>query len=71
MLDPLPISIGMIGTKYDIFQNFDPEKRKTICKTLRFVAHINGATLQVRTYVHPLGNTTYLMNHCMHFTHLL
>ena len=47
MLDPLPISIGVIGTKYDIFQNFDPEKRKTVCKTLRFVAHINGAALQV------------------------
>ena len=47
MLDPLPISLGIIGTKYDIFQNLDPEKRKTICKTLRFVAHINGAALQV------------------------
>ena len=48
MLDPMPVSLGMIGSKYDIFQNFDPEKRKTICKTLRFVAHINGAALQVR-----------------------
>ena len=28
-------------------QEFDSEKRKVICKTLRFVAHTNGATLQV------------------------
>ena len=30
-----------------LFQDFDSEKRKVICKTLRFVAHIYGASLQV------------------------
>lgn len=29
------------------FQDFDPEKRKTISRALRFVAHKNGAHLQV------------------------
>ena len=47
MIDPLPIKLAIIGTKYDIFQDMDPEKRKTICKTLRFIAHVNGAILQV------------------------
>jgi dynein light intermediate chain 2 len=46
MLDPLPVSMAILGTKYDLFQSFDPEKKKTICKTLRFLAHVHGASLQ-------------------------
>ena len=41
------IPLAILGTKYDIFQDFEPEKKKIICKTLRFVAHINGASLHV------------------------
>ena len=40
-LDPIPIPIVIVGTKYDLFQDFDPEQRKVICKTLRFVAYGN------------------------------
>jgi len=47
LLDPLPIPLAIIGTKYDIFQDFDPEKKKIISKTLRFIAHTNGASLHV------------------------
>ena len=32
---------------FPFFQDFESEKRKVICKTLRFIAHIHGATLQV------------------------
>ncbi|KAK2158860.1 hypothetical protein LSH36_162g01004 [Paralvinella palmiformis] len=46
LIDPLLIPLVIVGTKYDIFQEFDPEKRKVICKTLRFVAHTYGAHLQ-------------------------
>lgn len=46
MMDPFLIPLVIVGTKYDIFQEFDSEKRKVICKTLRFVAHISGASLQ-------------------------
>ncbi|ESO90153.1 hypothetical protein LOTGIDRAFT_192298 [Lottia gigantea] len=46
MLDPLLIPTVIVGSKYDIFQDMDSEKRKVITKTLRFVAHTNGATLQ-------------------------
>ena len=46
-LDIIPIPITIIGTKYDQFQNFDPEKKKIISKTLRYVAHHHGAHLCV------------------------
>ncbi|XP_033645784.1 cytoplasmic dynein 2 light intermediate chain 1-like [Asterias rubens] len=46
MIDPFPLPLVIVGTKYDIFQDFDSEKRKMICKTLRFVAHNYGAALQ-------------------------
>ncbi|XP_008056297.1 cytoplasmic dynein 2 light intermediate chain 1 isoform X1 [Carlito syrichta] len=45
LIDPFPIPLVIIGSKYDIFQDFDSEKRKVICKTLRFIAHYYGASL--------------------------
>ncbi|XP_043551569.1 cytoplasmic dynein 2 light intermediate chain 1 isoform X1 [Chiloscyllium plagiosum] len=45
LIDPFPIPLVIIGSKYDIFQDFESEKRKVICKTLRFVAHYYGASL--------------------------
>ncbi|XP_074142804.1 LOW QUALITY PROTEIN: cytoplasmic dynein 2 light intermediate chain 1 [Sminthopsis crassicaudata] len=45
LIDPFPIPLVIIGSKYDIFQDFDSEKRKIICKTLRFVSHYYGASL--------------------------
>ena len=45
LVTPLPVPLAIIGTKYDIFQDFEPEKKKIISKTLRFLAHTNGATL--------------------------
>ena len=47
------IPLAILGTKYDIFQDFEPEKKKIICKTLRFVAHTNGASLHVSVYNIP------------------
>uniref|UniRef100_A0A2K5QHE4 Dynein cytoplasmic 2 light intermediate chain 1 n=1 Tax=Cebus imitator TaxID=2715852 RepID=A0A2K5QHE4_CEBIM len=45
IIDPFPVPLVIIGSKYDIFQDFESEKRKVICKTLRFVAHYYGASL--------------------------
>uniref|UniRef100_T1IPV5 Cytoplasmic dynein 2 light intermediate chain 1 n=1 Tax=Strigamia maritima TaxID=126957 RepID=T1IPV5_STRMM len=45
-IEPLPVPVLILGGKYDIFQDFDPEHKKIICKTLRFFAHKNGAALQ-------------------------
>uniref|UniRef100_A0A0M3J0M0 Cytoplasmic dynein 2 light intermediate chain 1 n=1 Tax=Anisakis simplex TaxID=6269 RepID=A0A0M3J0M0_ANISI len=47
MLKPLPIPLAIVGAKYDVFQNFEPENRKNICKILRFMAHSNFASLQM------------------------
>ncbi|KAI9336135.1 hypothetical protein BDR26DRAFT_920198 [Obelidium mucronatum] len=40
-----PIPIVIVGSKYDLFRDLEPEKRKLFCKTLRFLAHTNGASL--------------------------
>ncbi|KAI1285010.1 Cytoplasmic dynein 2 light intermediate chain 1 [Halotydeus destructor] len=39
------VPLIIIGSKYDIFQDFDPEKRKTVNRMLRLCAHTNGAYL--------------------------
>lgn len=48
LLDPLPVPLAILGSKYDQFQDMEPERRKMLCRTLRFVAHTNGASLYVR-----------------------
>ncbi|KAI8927050.1 hypothetical protein BC831DRAFT_497796 [Entophlyctis helioformis] len=42
-LSPVPLVI--VGSKYDEFKDMESEKRKLICKFLRYVAHMNGASL--------------------------
>ncbi|XP_073691186.1 cytoplasmic dynein 2 light intermediate chain 1 [Garra rufa] len=45
LINPFPVPLLIVGSKFDIFQDFDSEKRKVICKTLRFLAHFYGASL--------------------------
>ncbi|KAM9476494.1 cytoplasmic dynein 2 light intermediate chain 1 isoform 1-T2 [Clarias gariepinus] len=45
LLSPFPLPLLIIGSKFDIFQDFESEKRKVVCKTLRFLAHYYGASL--------------------------
>jgi dynein light intermediate chain 2 len=45
LLDPLPVPLIIVGNKFDVFQNMDPEQRKMVARTLRFIAHTNGASL--------------------------
>ncbi|XP_054162381.1 cytoplasmic dynein 2 light intermediate chain 1-like [Oppia nitens] len=40
-----PIPLVIIGTKFDVFQNLDPEKKKLIVRYLRIVCHSIGAQL--------------------------
>uniref|UniRef100_A0A8C4Q6N6 Cytoplasmic dynein 2 light intermediate chain 1 n=1 Tax=Eptatretus burgeri TaxID=7764 RepID=A0A8C4Q6N6_EPTBU len=44
-LDLFSTPLLILGTKYDLFQMFDSDKQKLICKTLRFVSHVHGGTL--------------------------
>lgn len=39
-----PIPLVILGCKYDVFQNFDPEIKKHVCRALRSVALLLGAT---------------------------
>lgn len=47
LLEPCKVPLAIIGTKYDLYQQLDPEKKKVIAKTLRFLAHNYGASLYV------------------------
>jgi dynein light intermediate chain 2, cytosolic len=44
-LEIVEIPFAIIGTKYDQFEKIEPEKRKIVCKSLRFVSHYYGAML--------------------------
>ncbi|XP_039995898.1 cytoplasmic dynein 2 light intermediate chain 1 [Xiphias gladius] len=45
LISPFPVPLLIIGSKYDIFQEFDSDKRKLVSKTLRFVSHYYAASL--------------------------
>jgi len=43
---PFPFPLVIFGTKCDVFlADVDPEKRKGLCRALRYFSHINGAHL--------------------------
>ncbi|XP_031552377.1 cytoplasmic dynein 2 light intermediate chain 1-like [Actinia tenebrosa] len=72
LVEPFPIPLAIIGGKYDIYQDFDPEKRKMISRTLRFIAHSHGAHLQFfSTKSESLtGRVRGLMGHLLFHTSL-
>ncbi|XP_077470222.1 cytoplasmic dynein 2 light intermediate chain 1 [Stigmatopora argus] len=45
LISPFPVPLLIIGSKYDLFQELSSDKRKVVCKTLRFVAHYHAASL--------------------------
>ncbi|CAL1577866.1 unnamed protein product [Knipowitschia caucasica] len=45
LINPFPVPLLVIGSKYDQFQEFDSNQKKLICKTLRFIAHYYAASL--------------------------
>uniref|UniRef100_A0A3Q2TN70 Cytoplasmic dynein 2 light intermediate chain 1 n=1 Tax=Fundulus heteroclitus TaxID=8078 RepID=A0A3Q2TN70_FUNHE len=45
LISPFPVPLLIMGSKYDIFQDFDSDKKKVISKTLRFLAHYYAASL--------------------------
>ena len=45
-ITPFPLPLLILGGRYDEFQDLEPEKKKLICRSLRFLAHTHGATLQ-------------------------
>lgn len=45
LISPFPVPLLIIGSKYDLFQELDSDKKKVVSKTLRFVAHYYAASL--------------------------
>ena len=45
-MQPLPIPVIVIGSKFDYFANtFESVKKKQVCLALRYIAHANGCDL--------------------------
>lgn len=44
-LDVFPVPILILGSKYDLYQNFDPEVKKQVCGCIRSLAHLIGASV--------------------------
>lgn len=45
-VQPFPVPLVFFGTKCDaLLSDVDPEKRKGLCRILRYFAHVNGASL--------------------------
>ncbi|CAL1269195.1 unnamed protein product [Larinioides sclopetarius] len=44
-IEPFPVPLLIIGSKYDLFQGEDFQKRKLMCKSLRYIAHTYAASL--------------------------
>ena len=59
MMEPFRIPLVIVGTKFDLYQELDPEKKKVIAKTLRFIAHTYGASLYVCIFLLPPYTTHY------------
>ncbi|TGZ65357.1 hypothetical protein CRM22_005903 [Opisthorchis felineus] len=45
LLNPFPLPLVIIGSKYDLFTTQQLEQQKMICKTLRFLNHFYGGSL--------------------------
>uniref|UniRef100_H3CPU9 Cytoplasmic dynein 2 light intermediate chain 1 n=1 Tax=Tetraodon nigroviridis TaxID=99883 RepID=H3CPU9_TETNG len=45
LISAFPVPLLIVGSKYDIFQEFDSDKKKLIAQMLRFVAHSYAASL--------------------------
>ncbi|XP_050441539.1 cytoplasmic dynein 2 light intermediate chain 1 [Adelges cooleyi] len=44
-MTPLQVPLIIVGSKYDVYQNYEPAKKRIVCQSLRYVAHTYGASL--------------------------
>ncbi|PRP80543.1 cytoplasmic dynein 2 light intermediate chain 1-like [Planoprotostelium fungivorum] len=45
LIRPIGIPVIIVGSKYDQFQDMETSSRKVACKTLRYIALVNGCSL--------------------------
>ena len=41
----MPFQTIIVGMKYDLYEKYDTESRKWLARSLRYIAHINNASL--------------------------
>ncbi|CAH8837589.1 unnamed protein product [Trichobilharzia szidati] len=65
LLNPFPLPLTFLGTKYDIFREFSNEQQNLISKTMRFLSHYYGASLYFSSIREDelLKKTRILLNH--------
>ncbi|CAD5125611.1 DgyrCDS13814 [Dimorphilus gyrociliatus] len=70
VVNPLLVPLIIVGGKYDLFQEIEPEKRKVISKTLRYIAHYSGASLlYFSSKIEPLiGRMRQIVTHSLFST---
>ncbi|KAL9925807.1 cytoplasmic dynein 2 light intermediate chain 1 [Glossina fuscipes] len=44
-VEKIPFPVVIVGGKYDLYMNFEPEIKKQVCRCLRSTAHLIGAAL--------------------------
>ncbi len=45
-MQPFPVNVLIVGTKYDVFANtYESKQKKMLCDALRYLAHTTGSDL--------------------------
>jgi dynein light intermediate chain 2, cytosolic len=52
IVDPSPVPITIVCTKYDVFANEDPAKRKVLLSAIRYIAHVKGYSVYCTSRKH-------------------
>ncbi|CAF1602955.1 unnamed protein product [Rotaria sp. Silwood1] len=69
-IEPLRIPLLIIGSKYDQFQTLEPDEKKSIIKTLRFLTYYHGATLMSYSEKQESVHLRAIINHFLFDTAL-
>eukprot|EP01112_Ceratiomyxa_fruticulosa_P023267 TRINITY_DN8821_c0_g1_i1.p1 TRINITY_DN8821_c0_g1~~TRINITY_DN8821_c0_g1_i1.p1 ORF type:complete len:605 (+),score=148.33 TRINITY_DN8821_c0_g1_i1:190-2004(+) len=71
VVKPIGVPVVIVGTKYDLFQDFEAERRKIMCKTLRFIAHSNGTALMYLSTKETKDDSNLMAKYRTMITHYL
>uniref|UniRef100_A0A8D8TJK7 Cytoplasmic dynein 2 light intermediate chain 1 n=1 Tax=Cacopsylla melanoneura TaxID=428564 RepID=A0A8D8TJK7_9HEMI len=53
-IKPFPVPLILVGGKYDLFENQEPNKKRLAVQCLRFLSHVNGASLLFHSSMEPI-----------------
>ncbi|XP_026688956.1 cytoplasmic dynein 2 light intermediate chain 1 [Diaphorina citri] len=72
LIRTFPVPLILIGGKYDLFENLEPNKKRIAVQCLRYLAHVNGASLLFHSSLDPglVKRTRDILNHYAFSSHL-